>query len=382
MKITKIKSDKIIKGDTLFDGYLYLDGDKILDVTEKDMPCDDFYDYTGKYVSAGFIEMHTHGAGGFDFLTGDPCEVANACDYHLAHGTTSILPTISASDFADMKKAVANISEAKKKSLSRANIIGAHLEGPYLSAEQCGAQRPTFITPPVKEDYTSLVEQYGDSIARWTYAPENDRGAEFCRYMTQNGILVSAGHTNAIYDDMKTAEQNGCKLITHLYSCTSTITRERGFRRLGVIESAYLSDDLYVEIIADGRHLPHELIKLILKIKGTDKVALVTDSLEIAGTDIKEGGRSGSQFIVEDGVCKLYDRSAFAGSVALADRLIRVILECGLSLCEAVKMMTRVPAEILGLNKGTLAQGFDADVVVFDEGINVSDAFVMGKKVI
>ena len=206
--------------------------------------------------------------------------------------------------------------------------------------------------------------------------------AEFCRYMTQNGILVSAGHTNAIYDDMKTAEQNGCKLITHLYSCTSTITRECGFRRLGVIESAFLSDDLYVEIIADGRHLPHELIKLILKIKGTGKVALVTDSLEIAGTDIKEGGRSGSQFIVEDGVCKLYDRSAFAGSVALADRLIRVILECGLSLCEAVKMMTRVPAEILGLNKGTLAQGYDADVIVFDDGINVSDAFVMGKKVI
>ncbi len=381
MQTTKIKSDRIICGDSLFDGYVYLSDGKIAAVTKSNEPADESYDYTGKYVSAGFIEMHSHGAGGNDFLTGNADEVAAACDYHLAHGTTSIAPTISAADFATMKKAVANISEAKKKSLSFANILGAHLEGPYLSAEQCGAQRPTFITPPKKEDYTSLVEEFGDSISRWTYAPENDEDGEFCRYITSRGIVASAGHTNARYEHMLSAMENGCRLVTHLYSCTSTITRDHGFRHLGVIESAYIFDDMYVEIIADGKHLPLELIKLIVKQKGASRVALVTDSLEIAGTDIKEGGRSGSEFIVEDGVCKLRDRSAFAGSVALADVLIRTMLECGYSVPTAVSMMTRVPAEILGLNKGKIDVGCDADIIVFDDTVNVSDIFVGGKKV-
>ncbi len=378
---TKLKSDKIIIGENLFDGYIYLTDGKIDTVTEEDLPCENFYDFTGKYVSAGFIEMHSHGAGGNDFLTGNPDEVAAACDYHLMHGTTSIVPTISAADFPTMKNAVKNISEAKKRNLSRANILGAHLEGPYLSAEQCGAQRPVFITPPKKEDYIPLVEEYGDSIVRWTYAPENDKNGEFCRFVTANGIKASAGHTNARYEHIVEAMENGCNLITHLYSCTSTITRDHGFRHLGVIECAYAFDDMYVEIIADGKHLPPELIKLIIKQKGSDRVALVTDSLEIAGTDIKEGGRSGSQFIVEDGVCKLYDRSAFAGSIALADILIRTIVSCGYSIPKAVAMMTKVPAEILSLNKGRIEKGYDADIVVFDEGINVSDVFTLGKKV-
>jgi N-acetylglucosamine-6-phosphate deacetylase len=149
-----------------------------------------------------------------------------------------------------------------------------------------------------------------------------------------------------------------------------------------VIESALLSDDMYVEIIADGRHLPPELIRLILKVKGTDKVALITDSLSIAGTDVKHGWMLKTEYIIEDGVCKLVDRSAFAGSIATADMLIRVVSkEAGVPLLDTVKMMTKVPAEILGVNKGSLAAGLDADVVVFDDEINVSDIFVMGKKV-
>lgn len=138
-----------------------------------------------------------------------------------------------------------------------------------------------------------MVEDYGKYIARWTYAPENDKNGEFCKYLTTNGIIASAGHTDATYEDMKVAINNGCNLITHLYSCTSTVTRDHGFRNLGVIETAFLRDELFVEIIADGKHLPPDLIKMIVKIKGIDKVALITDSLEIAGTDIKEGVRSG-----------------------------------------------------------------------------------------
>ena len=378
----RIKSDKIIVNGALFDGYVYVNDGKIVEVTAEEKQADVCYDYTGKYLSAGFIDLHTHGAGGHPFINGTVEDVIEGSNFHLAHGTTTILPTISAGPFENMKKAVENIHLAKKDKRAKGNIYGAHLEGPYLSAAQCGAQCPTFITPPNKADYEALIEEYGESVARWTYAPENDPDGEFCEYLSQHGVLVSIGHSNAKYPDVKVAIDNGASLITHLYSCTSTITREYGFRSLGVIESAFLRDELYVEIIADGKHLPPDLIKMIIKIKGMDKVALITDSLEIAGTDITEGEMSGTPFIVEDGVCKLKDRSAFAGSVATADRLIRVMVEeCGFAVAEAAEMLTKVPAEILGVNKGRIVAGYDADLVVFDENITVADVFVNGEKI-
>lgn len=376
----RIKSNKIIVGNSLFNGYVYFENDQITAVTREELPYDAEYDMTDYYVSPGFIDMHTHGGAGHEMF-GSADDVVEACNFHLQHGTTSICPTISAAPFEVMEKSVTEVKKAKVDSRLKSNLIGLHMEGPYLSVEQCGAQCTDFITPPMPEQYEKLVEQAGDVIARWTYAPENDKDGSFSKFLTDHNIVVSAGHTNAVYDDMLTAVQNGCKLITHLYSCTSTITRHQGFRKLGVIESAYLMDDMYVEIIADGRHLPPELIRLILKIKGTDKVALCTDSLALAGTGIKEGVTLNTEFIIEDGVCKLKDRSAFAGSIATADMLVRVMVrEVGISVEESVKMITKVPAEILKLNKGSLAAGRDADIVVFDDDIQIKKIFVAGQE--
>lgn len=378
---TAIKSDKIILPNGLYDGYLLFSGGKIQALGSDRPDCDTFYDFTGKYVSPGFIDLHTHGGNGISFAESTPEEVLRGCDFHLAHGTTSLLPTVSAGPFREMKAAVAAIAKAMECGGSGGNILGAHLEGPYLSPLQCGAQRPGVITPPVREEYESLVDEYGKYIARWSYAPENDRDGAFCRYICSHHILASAGHTNATYEEMLPAIEAGCHLITHLFSCTSTVTRDHGFRRLGVIETAFLRDELYVEIIADGKHLPPELIQLIIKIKGMDKVALVTDSLPAAGLQQKSGIMSGTAYIVEDGVAKLTDRSAFAGSIATADVLIRVLVkECGFSVADAVSMLTAVPARILGVKKGCLQPGYDADILAFDGDIQVSDVFVGGKK--
>ncbi|MBR2926798.1 MAG: amidohydrolase family protein [Clostridia bacterium] len=381
--IRRIKSDRIVGQNEIFEGYLYLDGDKILAVDKEERPFDVEYDFTGRYVSAGLIDLHTHGGAGHDFTDGMKAVVA-ACNFHLQHGTTTVYPTVSAGKFERIRKATQEISLAKKEKDLLANLPGAHLEGPYFSLQQAGAQAADFITAPIEEDYRALVAELGGDIARWSYAPERDEGEKFCRFLIEHGILPAAGHTNAIYDDMLRAKAAGCNLVTHLYSCTSTVTREKGFRRLGVIESAYLFDDMDVEIIADGKHLPPELIRLILKIKGREHVALVTDSLNLAGVDATSGVSNGiTDYIIEDGVCKLPDRSAFAGSIATADRLIRVMTqEVGVTLVDAIYMMSAVPARIMGLNKGILAKGYDADVIVFDDGINVSDVFVMGNKVI
>ena len=168
--------------------------------------------------------------------------------------------------------------------------------------------------------------------------------------------------------------------MTHLYSGMKGTERKNAYRIAGAVEGGLYFDDMFVEIICDGKHLPPELIKLIYKIKGADRIALITDSLALAGTDQTHGFMQATEFIIEDGVCKLMDRSAFAGSIATADRLVRVaVKEAGLPLLDAVKMITATPAEIMKLSKkGRIAPDMDADLVVFDEDINVRAVFAHG----
>ena len=379
MNTLTIKSDRIVTADGLLDGYIRIVGGRIAETGAGDAG-QTALDFTGKYVAPGFIELHAHGGGGRDFLSGGEEETAAACDFHLRKGVTTILPTISAAPPERMERAVAAVAAVRKKRLTAANVPGAHLEGPYLSPAQCGAQSADFIVPPDKEQYERLLAAYGKDIARWTYAPERDEDGAFCRRLARSGIVPSAGHTDAVYADMVRAAADGCTLVTHLYSCTSTVTRVGGFRRMGVTESALCMDELYAEIIADGRHLPPELIRMIVKIKGRERVALVTDCLAITGTEAKEGVMSGTPYIVEDGVCKVRDRSAFAGSIATAENILHVMTkDCGFPLHDAVYMMTAVPAAILGLRKGRIEPGYDADLAVFDENLRVSDVFVGGK---
>ncbi len=378
----KIKSDKIILQDVFFDGYVYVEGERIVSVSKENMPAESEYDATGCYVSAGFIDMHTHGGGGNPF-EGSVEQIVAGCNFHLAHGTTTICPTVSAAPLADMARSVQNIKAAMADERVGGTIHGAHLEGPYLSRRQSGAQCADFITPPCEREYLPLLEEYGDVIARWSYAPENDEGQRFAKALAKHGVLAAAGHTDAIYDQLKSAMQEGCRLITHLYSCTSTVTRDHGFRRLGVIETAFLEDEIDVEIICDGKHLPPELIRLIYKIKGAEHIALITDSLALAGTDLTHGFMQSTEFIIEDGVCKLMDRSAFAGSIATADKLVRVaVKEAGIPLTDAVRMITSTPARIMGLaHKGSIAPFMDADLVIFDENIEIKQVFAKGKAV-
>ena len=375
----RIKSDRIIVSDGIFDGFIYFENGRIIDVTASEYPVVGEYDATGYYVSPGFIDIHTHGGGGNPF-EGSVDEIVAGCNFHLHHGTTSICPTISAAEFTSMARSVENIRQAMEDPRAKGTIMGAHLEGPYLSRGQAGAQCADFITAPLSKEYLPLLEKYAEVIVRWSYAPETDEGEDFVKALKQYGVVASAGHTDATYDDMRRAMENGCGLVTHLYSCTSTVTRDHGFRKLGVIETAYLMKDLFVEIICDGKHLPPELIRMIYQIKGADRIALVTDSLSLAGTEMTHGFMQSTEFIIEDGVCKLMDRSAFAGSIATADRLLRVaVREAGIPLTDAVKMMTSTPARIMKLpNKGYIAQGMDADFAVFDDWIRIKDVFVKG----
>lgn len=377
----RIRSKRILVRNGFFDGYIYHENGKIKAVTQTELPHDETSDCTDCIVSAGFIDTHVHGGSGVDFTFCSADDAALAAEYHLSHGTTSMLPTTLASDCAHTMEALYVLQTAATSGKTKANILGAHIEGPYFAPTQAGAQNPGYLTDPVAKDYERIVSKFGDFVKKWSYAPERDRDASFCRYVTEHGVVASAGHTAATYKDFCVAYENGLRSITHLYSCTSTITRENGFRKLGVTECAYLFDDVYTELIADGRHVPPELIRLVFKQKGAAHIVLVTDCLSIAGSGNSCGLLNGIPYIVEDRVAKLSDRSAFAGSVATMDFLIRECVAAGVSVLDAIRAATETPAKLLGLRKGKIAVGYDADLVVLDDSLAVKKVMVAGETV-
>ena len=201
--------------------------------------------------------------------------------------------------------------------------------------------------------------------------------------ISQYGVIPSIGHSDAAYEDVMTAYNKGCKLLTHFYSCMSTITRKKGFRRLGIIECGYLLDDMDIEIIADGCHVPKELFKIVYKIKGPDSICLVTDSMRCSGSDKTIANLGDLPCKIKDGVAYLMDEEAFAGSIATCDRLVRFcVKDIGLPVYDAIKMMCINPARVMKLeNKGMIEIGYDADIVIFDEDINIQKVIVCGKEI-
>ena len=363
---------------------------KIVSVGPRDAATDagaEIFDAGGLWVVPGFIDMHVHGGGGYDFMDATVEAFHGAARMHALHGTTTLLPTSLASG----DEALLDMSHAYQDAVHApwvgAAMPGLHLEGPYFSLAQAGAQAPDAITPPDPERTARILKAAQGSILRWSSAPELPGSMEFAREMRERGILLSIGHSDARESVVAEAIENGYTHLTHFYSGMSTIVREKSYRFPGIVESGYLYPELTVEIIADGCHLPASLLRLVYQSMGTRRVALVTDALRGAGMpegesiigSLKEGRRC----IVEDGVAKLPDRSAFAGSVATTDRLVRNMVQlAGAPLQDAVKMMSLTPARILGFqDRGMLAVGYRADIVCLDAGLHAVKTFVGGEVV-
>ena len=331
-------------------------------------------------AAPGGIEMHVHGGGGRDFMEGTEEAFRVAVNAHLQNGTTAIFPTLSSSTVPMIEAACETCDKMMAEPDSP--VLGLHLEGPYFNPKQAGAQIPEWIKAPVKDEYAPLLDKY-KCLKRWDEAPELPGSIEFIECCKEHGVLPSIGHTRATYEDVHRANEAGMTHATHFYNAMPVVYKNREFKVAGTVESIFAEQNMTVEMIADGIHVPPIMLRMIYQIKGVEKTALVTDSLACSCTH--GDAAFDPRVILEDGVCKLADRSALAGSIATMDRLIRTCdQQAGIPLEDAFRMSSETPARIMGVldRKGTLEAGKDADIVLYTpEALELKYVMQMGREV-
>lgn len=361
------------------DGSVLISDGKILEITNSDLAVigAKVMDARGMYIVPGFVAMHVHGGGGFDFKEATAEAFRGAACAHLQHGATTIFPTISSSSFETLEQA-AGICEdmmAEKDSV----ILGMHIEGPYLNPKMAGELFADAIRPVDENEYKALLSGT-HCIRRWDISPEVEGAHAFARYVRSKGVMAAITHTEAEYGEIKEAFEAGFTHAAHFYNAMPGFHKRREYKYEGTVESVYLIDDMTVEVIADGRHLPSTILRLVYKLKGVERTCLVTDALAYAACD---NPVVNPRFVIEDGVCKLADHSSLAGSLATMDKLVQTMVKAGIPFCDAVRMASETPARLIGVSdrKGTLQKGKDADILIFDRNLNLRAVWSMGKLV-
>ena len=366
----------------LKDGSVLINDGKILEITNSDLAVigATVIDAKGMFIVHGFVSMHCHGGGGHDFTEGTTEAFKEAVAAHLKHGSTTIFPTLSSTTFENIRLAAATCDQLMAEDADT-TIMGLHIEGPYLNENMAGTQWKEFLKNPDPEEYKALVEST-KCIKRWDISPELPGAHDFARYMTSKGILTAITHTEAEYQEIKDAFAARFTHAAHFYNAMPGFHKRREYKYEGTVESVYLMDDMSVEVIADGVHLPATILKLVYKVKGVEKTCLVTDSLKFAGYTGET--INDPNYVIENGVCKWADRQTLAGSIATADVLVQTMVKkAGIPLEDAVRMASETPARLTGIadSKGTLEKGKDADIVILDNDANVRCVFTKGKEV-
>lgn len=306
--------------------------------------------------------------------------------FHLSHGTTTMLATTLAASSEETERALRTFA-AYQDNYPNGTLKGVHMEGPWLNPEQCGAQNVAYMKTPNKDELKDLKEKY-PFILRVSAAPELEGGMDFGKTAKELAIVASVAHTDADFQTIAKAKENGYTLMTHLYSGMKGITRKNSFRIAGAVEAGLYFDDLFVEIIADGRHLPMELLQFIYKCKGADRICLITDAIRAGG--MQNGSRTvigslknGLPVIVEDDVAKLLDRQSFAGSTATADRVYQTMSQAiGKDMVALSKMASLTPARVMGFtDRGEIAVGKRADLLIVNENLNIKQVIYGGETI-
>lgn len=372
------KNCKVVFPQKIRDCIVLVNDGKIIDIVDRyeKQENDTIIDCGGLYLSPGFIDAHVHGGGNKSAMSESPEDIMAMAEAHLKYGTTSIVPTTLAAPIDQLKKVVLSIKKASEE-CKNANILGVHLEGPYLNLKYKGAQSPENILNPKENPPEELLDLW-NKILIMGAAPEVCGGFELGEKLKKRGIVASVAHSAASFEQVEEAVKFGYSDITHIYNACTSCFKTGVFRTAGVVEAGLVLDEITTQTIADLRHLPKGVLQLIYKSKGDEKMYLITDGLEFSASDIKENTvytqENGMSVIYEDNVMKLSDRSALAGSASVLSDCVRNMYKTvGVPLYSAVRMASLTPAEVIGFSdrKGQIAKGYDADLILFDENVDV-----------
>ena len=361
-----ILPDRIVEGQALL-----IEAGRVVDLIEPDALGAEVetFDVGGQYIAPGLIDIHIHGAMGHIFNE-STAEAFTAITQEVArHGITSLLATTMTAPIDNLVECLAFSREWLARPRGGAQVLGVHVEGPYFSLAQSGAQDPANIRNPDDGTVEALLA-YHDVIKIFTYAPELPGALDLTRRLKALGILAAAGHSSAQDSDVRAAMDAGLSHIIHIWSAQSSTIKEGPWRKPGLLEATLTFDGLTVEMITDNKHLPPTLMKLAYKCLGPDRLCAISDATSGAG--LPEGSRfrmGQMEYDVHDGVGMMLDRSSFAGSTTLLSRMVPILIDVvGIPVVEAIRMVSLTPARIIGVadRKGSLEPGRDADLVLFD----------------
>lgn len=373
-----IKNCNIIYLNKIEKGSILIENGKIKEINPTTLDDKDILDADGLYLSPGFIDVHIHGAGGFDTMDGTDDAINTIAKTIVKHGTTAFTPTTMTVSIEDINKSMKVIKKLKESGTEGAHVLGAHLEGPFINPEAIGAQNPAYLLPPTISAYNEMVKDCEDAVVSITLAPEVPGAKELIKYLSPKGIICSIGHTKATYDEAIEAVKCGACHSTHLFNVMTPLNH----RNPGVV-GAIFDSDITTETISDGIHISYPALRIAYKQKSTDNVLLITDAMMACSMPDGQYSLGGQEVTVIEGSARLKN-GALAGSVLTLDRAVNnVYKNSTLPLYEIVKMASYNGAKHCKVHdrKGQIKEGYDADLILFDDNINIKKVFLLGKEI-
>jgi len=334
-------------------------------------------DLNGMIITPGFVDLHVHGAVGYSFNTADETALNAVSKFFLEHGTTLLLATLYLDEKKKLVKTIRHLARYCKQNQSESIIFGIHLEGPFINKKMKGALNEDYILKPNVDEWSQLRKAGRSFIKMMTIAPELAGSYDVMRAAAQDGVVLSIAHSQARYEDIEVAIDNGLSQVTHIFNAMHPVHH----REPGVLTGALLNRELKVHLIADGIHVHPAVIQLLYKLKGPEGIILVTDAISATGTKNSIFEMAGKKVKIEDGMA-LLDDNTLAGSIVTLEKAVKVMVKkVGIPITEAVRMASLNPARVLGLDhkKGVLAVGKDADLVVMNEDFDVQMTIVNGQ---
>lgn len=370
------KTDVVIDGNRIAVPGAAAESDAVIDATDL-------------YVCPGFVDIHTHGGGGGDFMDAETDAFDNAIAFHSQSGTTSLVATSVTAPVEQITDMLSLVRKYKDTPSLPCRILGAHIEGPYISLKHKGAQPEQFLRMPARDSYDFILENK-DCIKTVTIAPELDGAVEMTAALTKAGIVVCGGHDDGDKPHIMPVIEAGLSHCTHLWCTMSTVSMRDGVRNVGLCELGLIDDRLTVEIIADNHHITPDMVKLICKCKSADKLCIVSDCLRAGGMPIgdtlyilgRKQDAKAQKFLVSDGVARLPDGSRLAGSIQPLSQMVRnLVRDAGVPLHDAVTMASLTPAKIIGEDRqiGSVEAGKLADICLLDRDFTVKMTITGGK---